>query len=87
MKNQMDVAVEIAIGSSLQMILFVAPILIFISLLFKPMSIVFNQFELIALISSVFIASKVSNDGESNWFEGIQLIIVYIIIAMAFFIL
>ena len=52
-KDQMDVALEIALGSSLQIILFVAPILIFISLFFKPMSIVFNEFELVALIASV----------------------------------
>ena len=51
MKNKMDVALEIAIGSSLQIILFVTPVLIFISLLFTPMSIVFNEFELIALNS------------------------------------
>ncbi|MBC2478583.1 calcium/proton exchanger, partial [Clostridium beijerinckii] len=77
MKNKMDVALEIAIGSSLQIILFVAPILIFISLIFTPMSIVFNEFELIALIVAVFIANRVSNDGESNWLEGVQLLAVY----------
>lgn len=85
LKNQMDVAVEIAIGSSLQIILFVAPVLIFLSLLFRPMSIIFNEFELIALIVSVFIANRVANDGESNWLEGIQLLAVYIIIAISFF--
>lgn len=84
LKNKMDVAVEIAIGSSLQIILFVAPILIFLSLLFKPMSIIFNEFELIALIVSVLIANKVAGDAESNWLEGTQLIVVYVIIAMSF---
>ena len=87
MKNKMDVAVEIAIGSSLQIILFVAPVLIFLSLLFKPMSIIFNEFELVALIVAVVIANRVSNDGESNWLEGVQLVAVYIIIAICFFIL
>lgn len=86
-KNKMDVALEIAIGSSLQIILFVAPILIFLSLFFIPMSIVFNEFELIALIASVLIANKVANDGESNWLEGVQLLSVYLIIAASFFIL
>lgn len=86
-KNQMDVAVEIALGSSLQIILFVCPILIFLSLLFKPMSIVFNEFELISLVFSVLIANRVANDGESNWLEGVQLIAVYAIIAASFFIL
>ena len=86
LKDRMDVGLEIAIGSSLQIILFVAPVLIFISLLFTPMSIIFNQFELIALIASVLIANRVSQDGESNWLEGVQLIAVYIIIASSFFI-
>lgn len=85
-KNKMDVAIEIAIGSSLQIILFVAPVLIFLSLLFKPMSIIFNVYELIALIVAVFIASKVADDGESNWLEGAQLIFVYIIIGICFYI-
>ena len=85
-KNKMDVAVEIAIGSSLQIVLFVAPILIFLSLLFSPMSIIFNEFELVALIASVFIANRVASDGESNWLEGVQLLAVYIIVAAAFFI-
>lgn len=86
-KNKMDVALEIAIGSSLQIILFVAPILIFISQFFIPMSIVFNQFELIALIASILIVNKVAHDGESNWLEGVQLLSVYFIIAASFFIL
>ena len=86
-KDKMDVALEIAVGSSLQIILFVAPVLIFISLFFTPMSIVFNPFELIALIASVLIANRVSHDGESNWLEGVQLLAVYLIIAASFFIL
>ena len=87
LKNKMDVSVEIAIGSSLQIVLFVAPVLVFISLLFKPMSIIFNPFELIALIVAVLIANRVSNDGESNWLEGMQLLAVYLILAVSFFIL
>ena len=87
MKNKMDVAVEIAVGSSLQIILFVAPILIFLSLLFTPMSIVFNPFELVSLIFAVLIVNRVASDGESNWLEGIQLLSVYFIIAAGFFIL
>ncbi|MCX7921435.1 MAG: calcium/proton exchanger [Clostridia bacterium] len=86
-KNKMDIAIEIAVGSSLQIILFVAPVLIFLSLLFKPMSIVFNEFELISMIVSVFIANKVAGDGESNWLEGVQLMVVYGIIAIAFLVL
>jgi len=87
LKNKMDIAVEIAIGSSLQIILFVAPILIFISLFFTPMSIIFNEFELVSLIAAVLIANKVASDGESNWLEGIQLIAVYAILALSFLII
>ena len=83
----MDVAIEIALGSSLQIILFVAPVLIFLSLLFTPMSIIFNPFELVSLIASVIIANKVASDGQSNWLEGAQLMAVYFIIAAGFFIL
>jgi Ca2+:H+ antiporter len=86
LKNKMNVAVEIAIGSSLQIILFVAPVLIFISLLFTPMSIIFNEFELISLIVAVIIANRVASDGESNWLEGVQLLAVYFIIAVSFLI-
>lgn len=86
-KNKMDVAIEIALSSSLQIVLFVTPVLIFLSLLFSPMSIIFNEFELIALIFSVLIANRVANDGQSNWMEGVQLIAVYVIIAASFFIL
>ena len=86
-KNKMDVAVEITLGSSLQIILFVTPVLILLSLIFSPMSIIFNEFELIALLFSVLIANKVANDGESNWMEGVQLIAVYIIMAASFFVI
>jgi len=86
-KNRMEVSVEIALGSSLQMILFVTPVLIFLSLLFSPMSIVFNLFELVAMIFAVMIANKVAGDGESNWLEGVQLVAVYVIIAASFFVI
>lgn len=87
MKNKMNVAIEIALGSSLQIILFVTPVLIFLSLLFSPMSIVFSIFELIALFFAVIIAIRLASDGESNWLEGVQLIAVYVIIGAAFFFL
>ena len=60
---------------------------IFLSLLFTPMSIIFNEFELIALIASVLIANRVSHYGESNWLEEIKLLAVYLIIAASFFII
>lgn len=86
LKNKMDLSIEIAIGSSLQIILFVAPVLVFLSLFFTPMSIILNEFELAALIVSILIVNRVSSDGESNWLEGVQLIAVYFIIAVSFLI-
>ncbi|MCR5135066.1 MAG: calcium/proton exchanger [Clostridiales bacterium] len=84
-KNKMNAAVEIALGSSLQIILFVMPVLILLSLLFTPMSIIFTPFELVAVTASVLIANRVDADGESNWLEGLQLVSVYIMIGAAFF--
>lgn len=84
-KNKMNAAVEIALGSSLQIILFVIPVLILLSLFFSPMSIVFTPFELVAVAASVLIANRVASDGESNWLEGLQLVAAYVIIGAAFF--
>jgi len=87
-KNKMDLSVEIAVSSSLQIALFVAPLLVFISLAMgNPMQLIFNQFELLALLIGVFIASFVSSDGESTWLEGAGLVAVYIIFALGFFLL
>ena len=86
MKNKMELALGIALGSSMQVALFVGPLLVFISLIAgNPMTLVFNPFELVALIATVLIAALISLDGESNWLEGAQLMIVYIILALAFF--
>ena len=85
-RNQMDLSVEIAVSSSLQIALFVAPILVFISLLFgNPLQLIFNPLELVALIAGVFITALVSEDGESNWLEGVELLVIYIILALGFF--
>jgi Ca2+:H+ antiporter len=85
-KNRMDLSLQISIGSATQIVMFVAPILVFTSLfLAHPMSLVFNTFELAAIILSVLIVNQVVGDGESNWFEGLQLILAYAIIAAAFF--
>jgi Ca2+:H+ antiporter len=87
-RNQMDLSVEICIASSLQIALFVAPVLVFLSLIMgNPLTLVFNQFELIALIAGVMIAALVSSDGESNWLEGAELLAVYVILGLAFFLL
>lgn len=86
MKNRMGAAVEIAIGSSLQIALFVAPVLIFVSIIFgNTMNIIFSPLELVAIGVSIFIASSISKDGETNWFEGILLLTVYIILGAAFY--
>jgi Ca2+:H+ antiporter len=85
-KNQMELSLAISVGSSLQIALFVAPLLVFISLLMgNPLTLVFNQFELIAMMAAVLIAGLVSLDGESNWLEGAMLLTIYVILALAFF--
>ena len=87
-RNKMDLSVEISVSSSLQIALFVAPLLVFISLLMgHPLTLVFNQFEWLALIAGVMIAALVSFDGESNWLEGAELLAIYLILALAFFLL
>ena len=87
-RNQMDLSVEIAISSSLQIALFVAPLLVFISLMMgHPLTLIFNPFELVALGAGVLIAALVSTDGESNWLEGATLLAVYLILGIAFFLL
>lgn len=87
MKNRMGAAVEIAIGSSLQIALFVAPVLVFISLLFgNPMNIIFSHYEIAAIAVSSFIVSSISRDGSTNWYEGVLLLIVYIILGTVFFV-
>ena len=87
-KNQMSLAVEIAIGSSLQVALLVVPFLVFVSLAMgNPLSLVFNSFELIALIGGVLITAFVAGDGESSWLEGAELVALYLILALAFFFL
>jgi len=87
-QNKMDLSVEVSLASSLQIALFVAPVLVFISLAMgNPLTLIFNQFELLALIAGVLIAGQVSIDGESNWLEGAALLAVYLILALAFFFL
>jgi Ca2+:H+ antiporter len=86
MQNKMDLALGIALGSSTQVALFVAPLLVFISLAAsQPMDLIFTSLELVALGASVLVAERIVLDGESNWLEGAELIIVYVILALAFF--
>jgi Ca2+:H+ antiporter len=86
MKNKMDLTVGIAIGSSLQIALFVAPVLIFLSYVFgRPMDLEFTMPEVVAVVASVYILFQISGDGETNWIEGIQLLSVYVILGVLFF--
>ncbi len=88
LKNQMDLSLSVALGSSLQVALLVAPLLVFLSLVMgHPLTLEFNSFELIALTAAAVIAAFVSLDGESNWLEGAMLLAVYLILALAFFFL
>jgi Ca2+:H+ antiporter len=87
-KNHMNLSVEIAMGSSLQVALFVAPVLIFVAALMgREMAFTFNQFELVALAAASLVAVYAFRDAESNWLEGAQLLALYIIIGIAFFFL
>ncbi len=86
MKNKMDLAVNIALGSSTQIALFVAPVIVFASFMMgKPMDLCFSEFEVMAVALSVIILPFVATDGECNWLEGVQLLAVYIIVGAAFF--
>jgi Ca2+:H+ antiporter len=86
-KNKMDLAVNIAIGSSAQIALFAIPAIVLASFFIGPgpMALVFNGFELGALIIAVLVASHVTNEGESTWFEGVQLLAVYAVLALGFY--
>lgn len=85
-KDKMDLALTIAVGSSVQIALLVAPVLVFASFaLGHPMSLVFNGFEIVATILSVLIIAEVSSDGETNWFEGVQLVALYVMLAIVFY--
>jgi Ca2+:H+ antiporter len=86
MKNKMDLAVNIAIGSSAQIALFVAPVLVLTSFILgpHPMALVFNGFELGGILLAIIIANHVTNEGESTWYEGLQLLSVYFVLGIAF---
>lgn len=87
-KNKMDLAYGIAVGSSLQIALLVAPLLVFASYLFgAPLDLIFTPFEVAAVTMSVLVVGFVAMDGESNWMEGAMLVGVYLMLAIAFFFL
>jgi Ca2+:H+ antiporter len=86
-KDKMDLSVNIAIGSSAQVAVFVAPVLVLLSFVLGPgpMPLVFNGFEIAAVVLGVLVAYQVTNEGESNWFEGVQLLALYVILGLTFY--
>jgi Ca2+:H+ antiporter len=86
MKDKMDLAVNIAVGSSAQVALFVTPVLVFLSFAIgpHPMALVFNGYEVAAMLLAVIIANFTTQEGESNWFEGLQLLGVYVVLGVVF---
>lgn len=89
LKNRMDLAMGVAIGSSIQIALFVAPVLVFASYFFgpHPLDLVFSPMEVIAVVLAVLVVEQVTSDGETHWLEGIQLLSVYAILALVFYLL
>jgi Ca2+:H+ antiporter len=85
-RNKVELSMAITTGASTQIALFVAPVLVFLSFAIgHPMTLVFNGFEIAAIVLSVLIVEMISSDGETNWFEGAQLLAVYAIVAVAFY--
>jgi Ca2+:H+ antiporter len=86
MKNKMDLSLSVAVGSTMQIALFVAPVLVIIGkIMGQPMDLDFNPFELVAVAASVLIANSISSDGKSNWLEGTLLLATYAVLGFAFF--
>src|SRR4029077_2721793 len=89
LQNRMELSMGIAIGSSLQIALFVAPVLVILSHFIgpRPMDLVFSPAEVLAVFLAVLISGQIASDGESNWLEGFQLLAVYLILAVVFYFL
>ncbi len=86
MKDKMDLAVAVAIGSSLQITMFVAPVLVIVGqLIGQPMNLEFNPFEVLAIAIAVMITNSISSDGKSNWLEGALLLTTYAVVGAAFY--
>lgn len=86
LKNDLDMSINVTVGSSLQIAMFVGPVAVLAgTILHRPMDLVFTPFEIIAVFASVLIVNEISTDGRCNWFEGAQLVIMYLIIAVLFY--
>jgi Ca2+:H+ antiporter len=87
MKDKMNLAIGVAIGSSMQIALFLTPFLVVLGwIIGQPMSLYFDTFETAVLFVAVFVTNYLIQDGESNWLEGAMIILTYVIIAIAFFV-
>jgi len=86
-KNRMDLSLSIAIGSSVQVTLFLAPLLVFLSyaLAPRPFDLIFGTTLVLVMFLAVLIIGQIAGDGESNWLKGVQLLVLYLLIAVAFF--
>lgn len=86
-KNKMDISVNIAVGSSIQVALFVAPVLVFLSYWVgpSPMDLLFTTLEVMAVVLAAVVMAVITQDGETNWMEGVQLLAVYVILGIAFY--
>jgi Ca2+:H+ antiporter len=86
-RNRMDLAVGIALGSCIQIALFVAPVLVIASYVIapRPLELSFSRAEILSLFMAVLIGTLVAGDGRANWFKGVQLVAVYLIIALMFY--
>lgn len=88
LKNKMDLALGIAVGSSLQIALFVAPVLVFASYAFPhQLNLEFTMPEIVAVVMAAFVTDQIAGDGESNWLEGVQLLALYLILGVLFYFL
>jgi Ca2+:H+ antiporter len=86
MRNRMDLALNIAIGSSIQVALLIAPLLVLLGMAFnQPMDLAFTTMEVASIALSVAVASSVIRDAESNWLEGVFLLLAYAVLGVAFF--
>ncbi|MYC18423.1 MAG: calcium/proton exchanger [Gemmatimonadales bacterium] len=87
LRNKMDLSVQIAVGSSLQIALFIAPLLVFLSYAIgpQPIDLVFTPLEVVAVAVSVLVVGQIADDGKTHWMEGVLLLAVYVVLGLAFF--
>ena len=84
-KNKMELAIQLCVGSSAQIALLITPVLVFLSFLWTPMSLIFNPFEVVGIVIAVAVSQILLIDGKSHWMEGVLLIGTYVILGVTFF--